>query len=1054
MPASAKWREFFRCGLSRKRKDWEEAFRIPYLRDQFEHRIAKDYLDRLAHQLKQQQVHLKDQETGEIHRGRSLIATIDECVENHWLHPNTVTAKYNQRAIIGALRHCLATVSLDFLEPDLIILDEFQRFKEILDNADQPGTVEAKLFAKKRVGVLILSATPYKMYTLSHEKEEDHYEDFLRTYRFLARCDNDSEEVQHLKRNLARFRDRLLSMDNLQHLDQELLETKRSIEDQLKMVMCRTERSRYILDARKGIKEVPTDGFVDGILPRSRELLEYVQLRRFLLGTKERAREYGANVMDFWKSGPSILTFMDSHYALIRNLRANRDRIPTQLLLPENELPTSYAANLKCRLLFAKVFDLSPETANQYVEQPDQSGEWKYLWTRPTFTYYADEFFGNVEPHKFLLFSHWRFVPKTVAYLVSGEAERRLGRVTKLRIRTPLKFGDRVSFYLCDICFPSFSLALNVDLLRMVGDTSGRANRKELLVEAEKIITRMIHDAGITVGPSGTSPLWERIARLEAKSPFVNEIADAVKSSGVLVRDRSTGERTSERYDEHRDRYHDFLNESDRPLRVTKKEIRRMARIALFSPAVNVLRAIATEFIEDLSDEQAVKQFAKQHLGSIYNLCVNQVRNYFNRDLVQAVIRRHGGRGSYIARVLKYCALAHFPAVIDEYVYLLRNVLQNNKPKDLVEQLGRVLGMYSGSPNINCRSPGGALQSVSQPMTAHFALAYGEDVVMQDEVGVQQKSRQSHVREAFNSPFWPFVLATTSVGQEGLDFHLYCEDIVHWNLPSNPIDLEQREGRLNRYDGLVVRRNIARDYPLASLLPAPTPLRKHIWKRVFEAISKDPKGAQKYRHGLFPHWLYEPQVGEPQLLRRHLLFYSQSDDMKRYHRLKHDLALYRLVFGQPRQQDVVTRIREKLTGDAGQLDDSALARLPAYMIDLSPFEPEHAWRSAQAEAEQLLLDATARRRLIREVQEMLGKKKHLVAIERELNELTLYVERSGHNGQADTSQIAKAIAALAYVRNPYDAVYDFFEGLGFEDDIAIVKEAHRDVFGAPCISPQ
>ena len=26
------------------------------------------------------------------------------------------------------------------------------------------------------------------------------------------------------------------------------------------------------------------------------------------------------------------------------------------------------------------------------------------------------------------------------------------------------------------------------------------------------------------------------------------------------------------------------------------------------------------------------------------------------------------------------------------------------------------------------------------------------------------------VREAFNSPFWPFVLATTPVGQEGLDF--------------------------------------------------------------------------------------------------------------------------------------------------------------------------------------------------------------------------------------------------------------------------------------------
>ena len=37
------------------------------------------------------------------------------------------------------------------------------------------------------------------------------------------------------------------------------------------------------------------------------------------------------------------------------------------------------------------------------------------------------------------------------------------------------------------------------------------------------------------------------------------------------------------------------------------------------------------------------------------------------------------------------------------------------------------------------------------------------------------------------------MLASTSIGQEGLDFHNYCRRIVHWNLPSNPIDLEQRE---------------------------------------------------------------------------------------------------------------------------------------------------------------------------------------------------------------------------------------------------------------------
>jgi hypothetical protein len=84
------------------------------------------------------------------------------------------------------------------------------------------------------------------------------------------------------------------------------------------------------------------------------------------------------------------------------------------------------------------------------------------------------------------------------------------------------------------------------------------------------------------------------------------------------------------------------------------------------------------------------------------------------------------------------------------------------------------------------------MSSRPRPQRAHFALAFGDDV-SNESAQADGKARKSAVRDAFNSPFWPFVLATTSVGQEGLDFHLYCRDIAHWNLPSNPVDLEQRE---------------------------------------------------------------------------------------------------------------------------------------------------------------------------------------------------------------------------------------------------------------------
>ena len=59
-------------------------------------------------------------------------------------------------------------------------------------------------------------------------------------------------------------------------------------------------------------------------------------------------------------------------------------------------------------------------------------------------------------------------------------------------------------------------------------------------------------------------------------------------------------------------------------------------------------------------------------------------------------------------------------------------------------------------------------------MRTHYALAFTNKKV--DEKNV---TRAINVRQAFNSPFRPFVLSTTSIGQEGLDFHWYCRKIMH-----------------------------------------------------------------------------------------------------------------------------------------------------------------------------------------------------------------------------------------------------------------------------------
>ena len=93
------------------------------------------------------------------------------------------------------------------------------------------------------------------------------------------------------------------------------------------------------------------------------------------------------------------------------------------------------------------------------------------------------------------------------------------------------------------------------------------------------------------------------------------------------------------------------------------------------------------------------------------------------------------------------------------------------------------------------------------------------------------------------------VLATTSVGQEGLDFHPYCHAVVHWNLPSNPVDLEQREGRIHRYKGHAVRRNVAAAFGSAALNSSGV----DPWESAFEMAKKARKPGVS---DIIPYWLY------------------------------------------------------------------------------------------------------------------------------------------------------------------------------------------------------
>ncbi|WP_218571788.1 helicase-related protein [Pseudomonas sp. C27(2019)] len=197
-----------------------------------------------------------------------------------------------------------------------------------------------------------------------------------------------------------------------------------------------------------------------------------------------------------------------------------------------------------------------------------------------------------------------------------------------------------------------------------------------------------------------------------------------------------------------------------------------------------------------------------------------------------------------------------------------------------------------------------------------FALRFGD---IRDDNN-QALVRADSVRDAFNSPFRPFILASTSIGQEGLDFHTWCHAVVHWNLPSNPVDLEQREGRVHRYKGHAVRKNIAEKYGLSALsagFEGGDP-----WQAIFHIASE--RKSNRYSD-LVPYWIFEE--GSARIERRiPLLPYSK--EVGKLKRLKQGIALYRMVFGQPRQEDLLFSLRQGGSYESADLTDWLISLQP------------------------------------------------------------------------------------------------------------------------------
>lgn len=822
--------------------------------------------------------------------------------------------KFGHRAweVVGRIRALLAKESIQLLTPDLIILDEFQRFRELLDENTDAGMLARHLFrfqhqdANHKAKTLLLSATPFKPFTYAEEVDsgEDAHRDFVRLVNFLA--DDDSSMTSSIDSALRVYRDSVIA-GSVDRTVREQLQTE------LTNVMTRTERPR-------NVSTVMTSERVETLdTPPSDDLRGYVALKTL-------AREVGAPCsIEYWKSAPHFVNFMDGYKLADKVKEGLQD--PTRQGALRELLRQSQHLNFEA-IDANEPIDFGNARLRHLAQETVGKGWWRLLWVPPSLTYlepggpYADAEVKKMS--KLLVFSSWMATPAAVAGLLSYEADRLAagehgrGLTSEQRrgLRKRLDFtmdptadGERPS------SMSSLALFWPMPELAQLGDPLRVRAARSQAVTPEDIEAEVISALGSTPEVTGdaTASHWFEALRRPGSYPagltddelqdaFVKTVADDDDQSEPVQQPESRRARHVELALRVRGAGQDRV--------VTEEVQTKMAALAAHSPANVAYRALG-RLVGDLSSKDAFCSGQDEACGHAADVdCISEgglwraavrlagaLRTLFARpETVMLLDQLMPSNDPYWRKILHYSAWGNLQAVLDEYIHHLHVGLGAPAMSDavlmeLARSASTALEIRPGQ--VHLLDPDAEGDDIRRQLTGRFAVRFG------GRREGEESARQPQVRQAFNSPFHPFVLASTSVGQEGVDFHWWSRAVFHWNTPANPIDFEQREGRVDRYDGLAVRRNMAEQLGSGALDSGAI----NPWAELYRLAQRE----SGHLGSFAPHWVFP---GEHHV-ERHVAPYPLSVDQHRLTNIKRDVALYRLTFGQPRQEDMLSLLKAK-----------------------------------------------------------------------------------------------------------------------------------------------
>jgi hypothetical protein len=333
-------------------------------------------------------------------------------------------------------------------------------------------------------------------------------------------------------------------------------------------------------------------------------------------------------------------------------------------------------------------------------------------------------------------------------------------------------------------------------------------------------------------------------------------------------------------------------------------ELDRLAQHALSAPGVVLGRAVRRHWPEAVSEAGFKDTLEASWLG---------LRSYLDQPWF--VKSLGGGERHFPESIQKAIVEGNLESVLDEQLWL-NSTLNGLKESELAAELKDALRLRSSVFRVH------PLDADDKWFTirCHAALPFTEAKSGYQVPGEPEEKtlRPDELRKAFNSPFWPHVLATTSIGQEGLDFHCWCKTLVHWDLASDPVSHEQRQGRIQRYAGLAIRGAIAQQLGakvLAGIAPHVSPW-ADLAKLADSTLADD--------SGLKPWWILNGADTA-----NILFIVPTSEQETRFKWLRDQVLLYRLTLGHPNQEDLLDVLRRKGDLSFKEVQGSAL-ELSAY----------------------------------------------------------------------------------------------------------------------------